>query len=67
MTFTNAYAKPPHTTFDEWLKSDSSRKWVSKKGENFSKFIARIVRDLERSGAQVKSCLIEDLGKKEED
>ena len=48
MKFGNCNMKPPKMSTKEWEKSNSSRIWVSMKGETPSKFFARIISDMEK-------------------
>jgi hypothetical protein len=63
MKFTDDWAKPWNVTMDEWVKMPGGRTWVSKRGELPSQFIARVLRDMERGGAQITDCLLDEIAK----
>ena len=62
MTFSCTWCKPPKMNFDEWMMTGEARRWVSKKGEVPSQFIARIIADMEKEGARVWDYLEDEMG-----
>ena len=45
----------------ERFEKDGGRTWVSIKNETPSEFMARIVRDMEKDGANIKGYLLKEL------
>jgi hypothetical protein len=63
MMFENKSCKPKGMSMETWLKVDGGRCWISKDDEMPSMFLARIVRGMEASGANILPHLLEELEK----
>ena len=62
MTFTNRWAKPKNMKMNDWLGTNTPRKWQSKKDELVSEFLARIIKDMEDGGARIWIYLKMEMG-----
>jgi len=63
MKFGNQNMKPPKLSNEEWLKSNKSRLWISKKNEIPSEFFARIILDFEEEIPDFNKILQQEINK----